>query len=364
MTAPSPSPLPTLSTIAERLETIFPEGAEHRSYLVRDMAARTIFVMFYLDAIEGTGNWARPDQITRMTDAQAALTTEAARVAWARRSMAKRSGGEPGQWYAANTREPIRDEVLRNSLSPIGAVVERSGLSKTSSRPRWALAADFAQLFTCSDDDLPGVLDVWRKRHLSAAGMARLAIVRQGIAPGAAGLRVTFPNGATRLLSPGASSNITQRVIEEFAPRFLRDPGVLWISESSRKDEQADMRLAAAVRLPINPNELLPDIILVDLGSDEPRFVFVEVVSTDGPVTEDRRAKLSEVVQRGGHAPENVAFVTAFLDRGTAVYRKLASSIAWRSFVWFASEPDKVIALLDASERPVRLFDLTEGRTG
>jgi hypothetical protein len=354
------SPLPSLSTVSERLELIFPEGTEHRAYLVRDMAARTIFVLFYLDAVKGTGKWARPDQITRMTDQQSAKTDEAARLAWAERSMARRTGGEPGQWYAGNTREPIRDEVLRNSLRPIGAVVERTDLAKTSSKPRWALAADFAELFTCSNDELPGLVETWRRRHLSAAGLARLALVQQGIAAGADGVLVTFPNGATRLLSPGSSSVIAQKVIEEFAPRFLAEPGVLWVSETSRKDEQADMRLAVSVRLPINPNELLPDIILVDLGYEEPRFVFVEVVSTDGPVTEERRVKLSDMVQRGGHAPQNVAFLTAFMDRGAGVYRKLVPTIAWRSFVWFASEPDKLIALLDAERRPVRLFDLVE----
>ena len=31
--------------------------------------------------------------------------------------------------------------------------------------------------------------------------------------------------------------------------------------------------------------------------------------------------------------------MTAFLDRASGIYRKLASQFAWDSFVWFASEP-------------------------
>ena len=359
MSTDSLVPLPALSTIVERLPRIFPEGTENRTYLVRELAAKTIFVMFYAGAVEGSGRWVRPNQVTRMSDAQAAMADEGSRSAWAGESLQKRADAIAGQWYATDTREPIRDETLRNSLRPVGAVLERGGLPKTSSLPRWALAADFAELFTCSDSDFPALLQQWRKRHLTAGALARLAVVQRGIVGGSShGVRVTFPNAATRLLSPGTSSVIAKAVIEEFAPRFLRTPGVLWLSETSRKDEQADMQLAMDVRLPINPNELLPDIILVDLGADDPLFVFVEVVSSDGPMTEERRGEFLTLVRTGGHDPGSVAFVTAFLDRGSAVYRKLASGIAWNSFVWFAAEPDKLVAMLDAGERTVHLFEV------
>lgn len=65
-------PVPSLQTIIIRLPLIFPEGIEHRNYVIREMAAKTIFVMLYIDAVEGTGRWLRPDQVTKMTDLQAA----------------------------------------------------------------------------------------------------------------------------------------------------------------------------------------------------------------------------------------------------------------------------------------------------
>ena len=132
------------------------------------------------------------------------------------------------------------------------------------------------------------------------------------------------------------------------------------MSETSRKDEAADMDLARRVHLPINPNELLPDIILVDLGGDEPRFVFVELVSSDGPITEERRGRFIEMVRSGGHDPRNSAFVTAFLDRASGIYRRIASQFAWESFVWFASEPDKLIFHMNTAIRPTKLFDLID----
>lgn len=351
--------LPPLGTIVERLPVIFPEGSPQRAYLIRDLAARTLFVMFYVGAVEGTGTWIRPDQITRMSDAQAARTDDADRRDWTAASLKKKAHGSADRWYATNTREPIRDETLRNSLQPVGAVVERAGLAKTSASPRWAVAAEFATLFTCTDAEFAGLVEEWRRRHLTRGALARLALVQRGIAGGTTeGTRVTFPNGATRLLAPGTSSAIARAVIEEFAPRFLSVPGVLWVSETSRKDEAADMQLAAEVGLPINPNALLPDIILVDIGTDDPRFVFVEVVASDGPITEERKASLLELLAEGNHDPRSAAFVTAFLDRGSTVYRKLASSFAWDSFIWFASEPDKLIIHRDAELRPAGLFDL------
>jgi hypothetical protein len=355
-------PLPPLSLIIERLPIVFPEGTDQRAYLIRDLAAKTIFVMFYVGAVEGTGRWVRPDQVTRMTDTQAALPSDEARLEWTRRSVAKEAEPTPGRWYATNTREPIRDETLRNSLQRVGAVVERTGIAKTSSKPRWALAADFAELFTVPDEGLPQAVERWRERHLTPSALARLAMVRRGIAAGQREeVLVHFPNGDTRRLSPGSSSAIAKAVIEDFALRFLINPGVLWVSETSRKDEAADMELARDVRLPINPNELLPDVILVDLGSAAARFVFVELVSSDGPMTEERRSQFLQIVEKGGHNPRNAAFVTAFMDRSDAVYRKVASQFAWNSFVWFASEPDKLIAHLDILERPTRLFDLLDG---
>lgn len=351
-------PVPPLPQIVERLKVIFPEGTDRRQFLTRDMAAKTIFVMSYAGAVQGTDRWVRPDQITRMTDAQAARMDDEARVSWVRESLSGKAPPAGERWYAPNTREPIRDETLRASLQPVGAVVEKAGMAKTSGTPRWALAADFAELFTASEADFPALVDRWRERHLTPTARARIAVVQRGIVgAGADTVLVRFPNGATRRLSPGMSSIIVKAVIEEFAPRFLDNPGVLWVSETSRKDEAADMELAATVHLSINPNQLLPDIILVDVGAEATRFVFVEVVSTDGPMTEERRARFVEIVEAGGHDMRNAAFVTAFLNRNSGVYRKLASEFAWGSFVWFASEPDKLIAHLNSGEHPRRLFE-------
>ena len=66
--------LPTVQSIQDKLDKIFPPGLENRNYLTREMAAKTIFVMIYSTAVEGTDIWIRPDQITKMTDTQASIS--------------------------------------------------------------------------------------------------------------------------------------------------------------------------------------------------------------------------------------------------------------------------------------------------
>lgn len=349
--------IPDLDTVKRRVESIFPAGIDNHGYVTREMASKTIFVMLYTDAIEGHG-WLRPNQITRMTDVAADARGEDDRRNWTKASLLAR-GDIPGRWYADNTREPIRDETLRYGLLAFGAVVEREGLKTTASTPRWALAADFAELFLCSEEEFPARVTEWRANHLTPAALARLAAVQAGIAGGKEGeILVTLPNLRTRVLAPGESSIIAKAVVEEFAPRFLERPGVVWLSESSRKDEGADLRLAKLVKLDLSESRILPDVILVDLAEGRSQFVFVEVVSTDGPINEQRKTDLTKLLEQGGHSLADAAFVTAFLDRGQASFRRLSSHIAWDSYVWFAAEPEKMIHFRDLEHETRKLFHL------
>lgn len=174
---------------------------------------------------------------------------------------------------------------------------------------------------------------------------------------------VSFPNGETRHMAPGPSSQISKAVVEEFAPRFLANPGVIWLSESRNQVVARDDRLAKEIGLTIEPDRNLPDLILVDLGPAEPLLVFVEVVATAGPVNEARRAALMAIVTEAGFHPAQVAFVTAYRDRDDSAFKGTVSDLAWRSFAWFMSEPNHIIALhrgMDAEE--IRLSELMPPR--
>jgi hypothetical protein len=306
--------------------------------------------MLYVGAVEGDDRWLRPDQVTKMTAAQAGMISEAARLKWAVQSVMP--GGMKqlrGRWYAANTREPIRDETLRSGLVAVGAVVERPGLPTTSSKPRYALARDFLELLTKLAANAPDPLTLiaeWQGRHLTPSALNRIKLLRGGTIASVASerIKVTFPNGETRLMLPGPSTVITKAVVEEFATRFLGQPGIILLSESADKVVARDENLATSLGLSLDYSRNLPDIILADVQPDSPKLVFVEVVATDGPINEQRKAALMQVAHQAGIQSDHVFFLSAFSDRSAPAFRKLVSELAWGTFAWFCSEPEKLLA--------------------
>lgn len=347
-------PILSRSEVHSRLQAIFPAGTPRHTECVSGIAASTVFVLLYVGAVDGAGEWLRPDQVTRMTDAQAALTASSDRLAWVAESIKPSKGEVPGRWYAVNTRESVRDDTLRNGLVENGAVIERQGLATTSPRGRYALQADFAALFdpSITGPALTTAIAAWQKAYLNAGARMRIAVVRKGAAVGSDRVLVTFPSGETRRMAPGPSSELSRAVIEVFAPKFLGNPAVIFLSESRDKVVERDENLAKQVGLEILPDKNLPDIILADLAPTHPLLVFVEVVASDGPVSEQRKAALLKLTDAASLPREHIAFVTAYLDRSVAPFKKTVDALAWGSFAWFASEPDNLIELIEGG-RPL-----------
>jgi hypothetical protein len=356
-------PLPPIlprSGIAERLRAIFPDGTPMRPYLTRDIAASTVFVMLYIGAIESRDRFLAPKHVYRMSDEQAAMTSDGERLLYAADSVRAGSVARGRAWYADTTREPIRDETLRQGLVRVGAAIERTDLPTTSSKPRYTLAADFAALFDpmLGDTALDTAIDDWRRAHLSRAALARLSIVRAGATRTPGGVAVVLPNGDTRRLTAGDSAIIAKAVVEEFAPRFLADPALVWLSESGNKVVARDDKLARSINLAIDPARNLPDIILADVANASLLLVFVEVVATDGPISEARRDELLRLTREAQIPDDRVAFVTAYLDRSCPPLRKNLADLAWNSFVWLASEPESIIALHGPRDATPKLEEL------
>ncbi len=352
--------LPALITwedVHARLLLIFPEGIQDRGYLVREMTARTVFTALYIGAVAGADRWLAPRHVVRMSDAQAGAHGNDARRAYYAVMSAANSPSPQGRWYAENTREPLRDEVIRNGLVPVNAMVERAGVATTSPKGRYALQAGFAALFRpgLSAGALENEAAEWRKRNLSPAALARAALVRASAGTSSANIAVQCPGGPSVILPPGPSPIITKAVIEVFAPAFLGNPRVAWISDSASKVPFRDAPLEKALGITLDVATLLPDIVLVDLDPPgrpgQVLLVFVEVVASDGPVTEQRQRALLDLIASAPRAygPEDAAFVTAYMDRGADPARRTMPALAWRSFAWFVSEPDKLVQMHDGS---------------
>ncbi|MGH7171437.1 MAG: BsuBI/PstI family type II restriction endonuclease, partial [Acetobacteraceae bacterium] len=260
-------PLLDVKGIRARLQVIFPEGTQERSRCTGLAAARTIYVMLYVGATEG-GEWLAPKYVYRMGNSQAALTSNTARAAYLA-AVKKPGTPEPAdRWYRENTRESIRDEALKNGLVPIGAVLVNPRVPTTSSKGRYALRGGLAALF---DPALtPGKFETaaaaWRAKYLTPNALATVKVLQVAATGAKAKVPVMLPSGEGRVMVPGLSSIITKAVVEIFAPRFLTNPAVVWISESGRKVVEKDDKLLQLLGIKINPEKLLPDIILADTG--------------------------------------------------------------------------------------------------
>jgi hypothetical protein len=344
-------PYVTSELIHERLPIIFPEGTSNRNYCVREMAAKTIFTMLYTGAVDGNNTYIGPVHVYRMTAEQATMSEDVDRIAYGADALKKGFQPPGNRWYADNTREPIRDETLREGLVQVGAVITLTNLPTTSSKPRYALQKEFAYLFNpelVGDVFLNAVIN-WQEHNLSASARTRISLASRTSNPSNGRVLVTFPNGEARNLTAGPSSEISKAVIEVFAPAFMKDPVVLWLSTSDAKVTYIDDVIANQIGLKIKADKNLPDIILVDLGKVHPLLIFIEVVATDGAITDRRKAAFYDLTDAGAFKREQVAFVTAYHDRLASGFKKTIPELTWNSFAWFVSEPDKIIYFRDGT---------------
>ena len=348
--------LPEVEEVHRRLEALLAAPVDPRGWMRREMAARTVFVMLYGFAVEGRDTWIRPTAVTDMSDHQAGQQSAVERRRWlAQTQGVNRPRQIADRWYSENTREPIRDETLRAFVA-VGIVIERPGLSTTSPKPRYALAASFAALLDpeLSGDELTARLEAWQRDHLSPEARARIALLRRGSGSSQERVLIRLPNGEIRGLDPGPSARLTQAVVEEFARRFLEEPAVVLISESARKATYRDLDLLGGIQLDLDVATALPDVILMDLRARPPQLVFVECVVSDGPVDERRRSELEALALRSGFQAQNCAYVTAFQDRAAGIFRQTAAALAWGSFAWFATEPEHLLIFRDGSTRQAK----------
>ncbi|KAA0573467.1 BsuBI/PstI family type II restriction endonuclease [Azospirillum sp. Sh1] len=351
-------PYVSRSIVSERLPLIFPEGTPNRTYCIRELAASAVFTAIYIGAVEGAARYLGPVHVYRMTEQQAALADSGSREAYAAGILKKKFRVPGERWYADNTREPIRDETLRDGLVAVGAVLRREDLPTTSGLPRYQLKGSFAGLFdpALEGEGLEKAIANFQATHLSKSALARISIILAGAAGKEGGVLVTFPNKETRTLAPGPSSIISKDVIEVFSAHFLDKPAVLWLSESGNKVVAKDDKLAAAIGLKIEADKNLPDLILADLGPADPLIVFVEVVATDGAMTKRRKEAMLELTDAAGFPRTQIAFLTAYQDRESAGFKKTVAGLAWGSFAWLVSEPKGIIHMRDG-ETSFRLLD-------
>jgi hypothetical protein len=341
-----------------RLQIIFPRAA-FDTVLSSPLAGMAVAAFIHVDAVCSAEanpvdvNWARPSTVMWMSDEALAHVSETDRLAW--RTAAARSKKKVealhAEWdvpfqpkYADNSRETLRDESFRYWREH-GALRMRPGLPTSSSKPRWGLLSDFADLFDpdLTDENFEQAAVRWRENHLDPG--TRLRVLHALDAETAAhAVRVDLPNNTSRTLEPGDSSKIVKGVIESWAQSRLIEPVVLTISEPGDKVHLGDERALRALGINIDMANVLPDALLADIGVEPVQFWIVEAVASDGPVSETRRKKLLGWAAQQNIKAAQCSFLTAFLSRNHPAARKCLKDLASGTWAWFADEPGQELA--------------------
>lgn len=354
-------PVVTADEARRRLALIFPRSA-FDNVLSNPLAGAAVAAMIYVDAVSDRDadpesvTWARPSTCTWMSNEVLELDHPDQRRAW-RDAAASGSGKNAVEtllqsWgmsfrtgYADNSRETLRDETFR-LWNEFGALRKRSGLPTSSSKPRWALYSEFADLFRpdLRDDDLTAAIARWRDEHM-APGPRLRAQMAMGQEAHQYAVMVMLPgHTSTRQLEPGLASAILKSVIEEWAPRRLGTPFVITVSEPGDKLFVGDAQLLKRVGVSIDVSGALPDALIADIATDPVTFWIIEAAATDGVVSEGRKEQLLEWAEGQGISRSACEFLTAFQSRGASVAKRRLKDIASQTWAYFADEPDHELA--------------------
>jgi hypothetical protein len=339
------------SGCGQRLKLIFPADVVDDRVVAGPLAAAAVFVFLYAGAVDGNAP-IRPSTVLWMSDEAADRTDDRFRMAWANAARRSRQaledllaahGIEDRRWYRENSRETLRDEVFRG-WRHYGAINRDESVPTTSSRPAWTLDGSFARLFSpdLTAEELDREIAAWQQRNLDDVARARRLLVTDR-EQARVSVEVRLPSGQRRQLRPGDSSLLVKGVVEKLAPRLLREPAVVMISESARKVGMVDREQLERIEFELDSATLLPDAILMDLAQDQTILWFVEVVATDGEINSDRQEQLEALAGQANWGAEKVRFLTAFLSRTDSAWRRRSARVAPGTMAWFLSEPDMLL---------------------
>ncbi|GIG02107.1 hypothetical protein Cci01nite_72000 [Catellatospora citrea] len=305
------------------------------------------------DAPADAVHWARPSTVMwtsdevfiRMDDDSRRSYRDAASRGSKQVDELHQAWGVPYQpVYKENSRETLRDETFRGWREH-GALQMRPGIPTSSSAPRWALSEEFADLFDpdLEEEAFRKAAEQWRETHMDPGARLKAAFALDAETAKHAVI-VDLPDGTKRTLENSNSSLIIKGVVESWAPARMGKPVVLAISEPGVKVHMGDERMLQILKIKIDVNNVLPDVLMADIGADPVQFWIVEAVATDGPVSAERKKALLAWAARQNIKADRCSFLTAFLSRNADAARRRLKDLASGTWAWYADEPGHELA--------------------
>lgn len=234
---------------------------------------------------------------------------------------------------AENTRETVRDEVVKHFVSH-GLLVRNAddpNRPTNSSKTNYRLTPlALAACRTYATREFSKSVVAFRNGAVAAR--AEMNRVRD-----LAMIPVVTEQGEVKL-SPGGQSPLIKSIIEDFGSRFAPGATLLYVGDTAAKFAFFDKDTFASLGLVFDPSEKMPDVVL--LCRKRGWLILVEAVASDGAVDGKRRMELKRIF---GKFPTGLVFVTAFANRATM--RTHLADLAWETEVWLASDPDHMIHL-------------------
>lgn len=234
--------------------------------------------------------------------------------------------------YAPNTRETIRDEVVKYFVEA-GLLVRNpdnpqrpTNSGKTVYQVEPAALSLFKSFRTL----------MWAnvlKEYLANRARIRHELERQRTL---AQIPVCLPNCETVTLSPGGQNPLIKQIVEQFCSRFTPGGTVLYIGDTATKFKHLEAAALQALGVVLDPAAKIPDVVVHDTKRNW--LVLIEAVATGGVIDGKRRNELKQLFK---HSTAGLVFMTAFNSRRTM--QAVLPQISWETEVWVADDPDHLI---------------------
>lgn len=234
--------------------------------------------------------------------------------------------------YAPNTRETIRRQSIHQFVDAGIALRNPDNPDRKTNSPKTvyqiepsalALLRSFGS--TAWRDNLTSYLT--EKETLTAKYAKERLQTR---------IPVQIAQGKQVTLSPGEHSELIQKVIEDFGPRFAPGCVLIYAGDTGDKWGYFDAALFVNLGVQVDLHGKMPDVALYD--AERNWLLLVECVTSHGPVDGKRHAELARLFS-GSTA--GLIYVTAFPNR--TVMKRYLGEIAWETEVWVADAPSHLI---------------------